>query len=209
MRTKTLLIAAAALAATIISSEAQTPVYSANIVGYINVTNVGGQFTLLNNPLDNGTNTLNSLFPSVPTGSQVQIWNGTGFNSSTKLGANWSPNSTIAVGQGFFLKLAASGTNTFAGSVVVQSGGSVTNNLTAGVFALVGPAIPFADTLGSTNINLQLPTGSQVQVWNGTGFNSSTKLGANWSPNLTILPGQGLFVKSTTSTNYVESLILQ
>ena len=43
MRTKTLLTAAAALAATVISSEAQT-VFSANVVGYANVV-MGPGFT--------------------------------------------------------------------------------------------------------------------------------------------------------------------
>jgi hypothetical protein len=41
MKSKTLLIAAAALVAGVITSEAQ--VYSANIVGYVNVTLPAGQ----------------------------------------------------------------------------------------------------------------------------------------------------------------------
>jgi hypothetical protein len=69
MRTKTLLIAAAALVATIVSSEAQT-VYSANVVGYINAvaasTNGGlPGFTLAANQLStigaNGSNAVNDV----------------------------------------------------------------------------------------------------------------------------------------------------
>ena len=49
---KTLLMAAAALAAGIITSQAQ-PVYSQNIVGYVNQTFVSGYVNVAN-PLDNG-----------------------------------------------------------------------------------------------------------------------------------------------------------
>ena len=203
MKTKTLLIAAAALAATVISSQAQ--VYS-GVVGYISVTNAPGQFTLIANALDNGSNTLTSLFPSVPTGSQVQIWNGTSFSVSTKTPTSWSPNSLLAVGQGFFLKINTAQTNTLVGSIDTAIGGTVTNNLTGGVFALIGSPIPFSDTLAGTNINLKLPTGSQVQVWNGAGFSVATKTPTSWSPNLTIQPGQGFFVKTSVNTNFVETM---
>ena len=203
MRTKTLLIAAAALAATVISSEAQ--VYS-GVVGYINVTNAPSQFTLICNALDNGTNTLVSLFPSVPTGSQIQIWNGSGFSVATKTPTSWSPNSTLNVGQGFFLKISSSQTNTLVGAVDTLPGATVTNNLTGGVFALIGSPIPFSDTLASTNLNLKLPTGSQVQIWNGSGFSVSTKTPTSWSPNSTIQAGQGFFVKSASTTNFVETM---
>jgi len=61
MRTQTLLIAAAtALAAAVTSSQAQT-VYSANVVGYINVTVPANSFSLIANQLDTGTNTVNNV----------------------------------------------------------------------------------------------------------------------------------------------------
>jgi hypothetical protein len=53
MRTKTLLIAAAALAVGIISSEAQ--VYSQNVVGYVNMTIPAGGFQIVGNQLLNGS----------------------------------------------------------------------------------------------------------------------------------------------------------
>ena len=61
MRTQTLLIAAAtALAAAVTSSQAQT-VYSANVVGYVNITVPANSFGLIANQLDVGTNTLNTV----------------------------------------------------------------------------------------------------------------------------------------------------
>lgn len=210
MRTKTLLLSAAALAAGLLSSQAQN-VYSANVVGYVNVTNAANVFALMSNPLDNGTNNLTSLFPSAPNGSQVQVWTGSGFQGATKnLTGNWSTNLVITPGEGFFVKLPGNGTNTFVGSVAVPVGGTNVLALPAGLFVLVGSPIPYSDTLTGTNLNLQLANGSQVQVWTGSGFQGSTKnLTGNWSTNLTITPGEGFFVKSSTATNWVQSFNLQ
>jgi hypothetical protein len=69
MRTKTLLIAAAALAVGIISSEAQ--VYSQNVVGYINITVPAGKFALIANQLDTGSNTIDNVISSGPVSSST------------------------------------------------------------------------------------------------------------------------------------------
>jgi hypothetical protein len=211
MRTKTLLLSAAAMVAGLLSSQAQSNVYSANIVGYVSVTNAAGVFVLMANPLDNGTNNLTSLFPIAPNNSQIQVWNGSGFTLATKqLTGNWSTNLVILPGQGFFAKFPAAGTNTFVGSVAVPVGGSVTNSLAAGLFTLVGSPIPYTDTLTGTNLNLQVANNSQVQVWNGTGFTLATKqLTGNWSANLTITPGEGFFLKPSAATNWVQTLNVQ
>jgi hypothetical protein len=91
MRTKTLLIAAAALAAGVISSQAQ-PVYSANIVGYVNLQ-AGTGFSQQPTPLDLAPgNSLTNIFqnpsPGGPgngaiDGDQVYIWNSHGFTILT------------------------------------------------------------------------------------------------------------------------------
>jgi hypothetical protein len=105
MRTKTLLIAVAALAAGILSSSAQT--YSQNVVGYYNVTIPGGQYFILGNQLANGSdanqtnNDINSVFTSgfssdsngPGPGSQCAqclIWNGAlkGYNNYYFLNAS-------------------------------------------------------------------------------------------------------------------------
>src|ERR1035437_3613111 len=76
---KTLLIAAAALAAGIITSQAQ-PVYSQNIVGYVNVPAAVG-FTAMDNPLNNnGNNSATNLFNATSganDGSIILQWAGT------------------------------------------------------------------------------------------------------------------------------------
>jgi len=79
MRTKTLLIAAAALAAGVISSQAQ--VYSQNIVGYVNSTfNGNNALTLISNPLTgNGTNGATQVLTGLVGGENLFLWNGHGY----------------------------------------------------------------------------------------------------------------------------------
>jgi len=213
MRTKTLLLSAAAMVAGLISAQAQSNVYSANIVGYVTVTNAANQFALYSNPLDSGTNTVTSLFASSPNGTVVEVWNGAGFQSSTKgFGGVWTTNLTLVPGQGFFYKTSVNGTNTFVGSIIPANGASVTNNLANGLFALVGSPIPYTDNLTGTNLNLNtaVANGTVVEVWNGTGFQSATKgFGGVWTTNLVIQPGQGFFVKPNNAATWVQTLNVQ
>src|SRR5260370_42625696 len=73
MRTKALLCAAA-LAAGAVTSMAQSNVYSLNVVGYVNKSFQNGFFTLVCNPLDDGTNTLGSILQNPPDNTQVFRW---------------------------------------------------------------------------------------------------------------------------------------
>jgi len=211
MRTKTLLIAAAALAATVISSEAQSTVYSANVVGYVNVVMPAGQLVLVSNPLDDGTNTTTSLGQNLANKSQIQIWNGAGFTATSKAGGVWSPDLSIPVGTGFFVNSKTTITNTFVGTVIPANNSSTTNALPAGALVLVGSTIPYAGDLNDTNLNLgpALANKSQIQVWNGTGFTATSKSGGVWTPNLSLAVAQGFFVDSKTATNWVQTLQLQ
>jgi hypothetical protein len=82
MRTKTLLIAAAALAVGIGSSLAQT--YSQNIVGYYNVTVPASKFQLIAVQLTDasGTYQINSqLTNGVADSSILLVWNGASFDN--------------------------------------------------------------------------------------------------------------------------------
>jgi len=138
---KTLLIAAAALAASVISSQAQ--VYSQNIVGYVNLPAVNG-FTAMCNPLsNNGNNSATNLFDAVSganDGSIILTWNGTSysqtaFDSSKSTGftdaATFSatlPPPILPPGQGFlFNNQNSSNTLTFTGAVFVDGAASGTN----------------------------------------------------------------------------------
>jgi hypothetical protein len=136
---KTLLIAAAALAASVISSQAQ--VYSQNIVGYVNLPAVAG-YTAMANPLsNNGNDSATNLFDVTGSndGSIILQWAGTKYKStafdSTSATGFSDPNTfaplpapILPAGQGFlFNQQNGSNTYTFVGSVAVGGPGSATN----------------------------------------------------------------------------------
>jgi hypothetical protein len=218
MKTKTLLIAAAALVAGVVSSEAQ--VYSANIVGYANVVVPKTTFTLLSNPLNDGTNTADDVMAALPTKSTLQLWNGTGFTIYTKSSSGFTTNSVavnpaIPVGSGFFVSSASLFTNTFVGTVVPGPGGNIsTNVLPKTSLVLLGSILPvsgFFDDVGTNTFNLAatLPTKSTVQLWNGASFTLYTKSSTGFTTNsVAVNPaysiGQGFFISSASATNWIQ-----
>ena len=210
MRTKTLLLSAVALAAGVVASQAQSNVYSANIVGYVNVTNAASTYTMMANPLDNGTNDLTGLLPSVPNGAQVLVFTGGVLQPSSKTKGVWSQNFIIPPGTGFFLNSPAAGTNTFVGNVAGTSNGIPTQ---AGVTILAGSPIPFSGTLtdtGTNTLNLNvLPNGSVIYRLIGGALQPSTKTKGVWSQNFTLNPGDGFYINSSGTTNIVQNLQLQ
>jgi hypothetical protein len=207
---KTLLIAAAALVAATVSSEAQ--VYSANIVGYVNATCPASTLVLLSNPLDDGTNHANDVFATLPNKSTVQLWNGTGFTSYTKTASGFAGNPSLPVGGGFFVSSVSNFTNTFVGNVVPNPGGNTaTNSLPAGTLVLVGSVLPvgghFNDAgTNAFNLTATLPNKSTVQLWNGSGFTSYTKTASGFAANPAYTPAQGFFVNSVSAANWVQTL---
>jgi hypothetical protein len=179
MRTKTLLLTAALVAAGVASSMAQSNVYSLNIVGYVNVPVEANRFYILNNPLDDGkgdviTNVLNLSFDNANLDqSTVFTFNqANGFVAEGWEGflTNWAPGTTVlAPGTGFFFQPSASDTITFVGSVVLAS----TNTLLPGL-NLVGSPYP-----ASTNVTALGFTGQdQDQIF-------------RWFPNQGSVGGYG------------------
>jgi hypothetical protein len=88
MRTKTLLLSAAALAAGVLSSLAQSSnVYSLNVVGYYNVPVTANGYAFLANQLTNAANNVNTALTNGPRSDVNGIvntvlfkWNGIGYN---------------------------------------------------------------------------------------------------------------------------------
>ncbi|MGA2243152.1 MAG: hypothetical protein ABSH11_14095 [Verrucomicrobiota bacterium] len=194
MRTKTLLIASAALAAGILACSAQT--YSQNVVGYANIqTLTGGNQYMLACPFAIGSsNGANEIFGlNLPSGSQIQTWDSGSSTFSTVIFDTSDPQGlgsdapvwytdndwdaatipTLPPGQGFFLTPNGPVTNTFAGAVAVAVGTSNQMVLpTGGNSYMVGSVVPYAGDVtngtastGGPNLN-GLPSGSQIQTWN-------------------------------------------
>jgi hypothetical protein len=157
MRTKTLLLAAVLGLASAATSMAQ--VYSANVVGYVNVSLASG-FNLLGNPLVSSNNTIKQVLPSVPEGAQVfKLLPSGAFNVDFYAGGVWydtvseAPSTTtLAPGEGFFLYTLATSNITFVGevkqgtnTVTLNNGFSLVSSVAPQVYSLVSPNFPAAD----------------------------------------------------------------
>jgi hypothetical protein len=199
MKLTTLLVAAVALTAGIIASKAQ--VYSQNVVGYANVPTAGSGTFALTVPfvvgLSNGGNEVFPLVggnPSIPDGSELLIWTGSGFTAwfsdsgSTSLWDDGNQNPTnaaplLTVGKGFFLIPAGNTTNTFVGAVSVNVGTSNVTTLAGSATVLVAPAVPYGGSVTNGNLvtgtggpnlwnngSVGIPDGTELLVWNGSGL---------------------------------------
>jgi hypothetical protein len=173
MRTKTLLLTAAALLAAGVASTQAQPVYSQNIVGYASVaTPAAGKNYLITIPfaigVSNGANEIWPLIspgvPTLPDGSSILLWNGKGYTtylSDSGSPTLWDDNNgsslsfapVLPVGQGFFLNpFLAKVTNTFAGTIAINVGTSNKMVLTsAGKNYLVGCVVPYAGAVTNGN----------------------------------------------------------
>jgi hypothetical protein len=223
MRTKTLLAAAAMMAAGLASSMAQSNVYSLNVVGYVNYTFKGGQlFTLTANPLNSSSNTLAGVFGTgspltgLPAGSQVQVWDYAAQDfvpyTKTPVGSGWGANATVPIvpGKGVFVKITgADYTNTYVGEVLQ---GNLTNATLAN-FNLIGNLVPDSGT--APQVGLEPVQGAQVQKWSvaAQDFVVSTKtpVPGGWSGGgvPSFAPGDGFFLKNTTPYNWVRNFTVQ
>jgi len=163
MRTKTLLIAAAALAMGIISSEAQ--VYSQNVVGYYNLTLTPGASAFIANQLQTvntagaylpqySTNNINDVLSAglfsdgnTVTNSVLYFWNGGGYTTYTYYNASDSGGSA-----GWYDELGNYVTN----ACLNQVGGSFLQNA-----ALVNMTATFVGTVQQGTNQYNVVTGVQ------------------------------------------------
>jgi hypothetical protein len=205
MRTKTVLLSAAAVAAGVASLQAQSNVYSLNVVGYVNVTLNAG-YNAIVNPLDDGagnllTNVIGGGLAAtnqfvLPQGTSLLPWNGNGFgNAQTYITSygwydgsteNYSTNS-IPPGLGMMIQLppgSPATTITFVGNVLQ---GTTTNYLSAG-YTLTGSTFPVAMPPGvvgdgQPGVTMQMPViqgDSLVTFNNPGGFYSYTYVGTSY-----------------------------
>src|SRR5579859_61744 len=233
MRTKILLAAAAAMAAGMVASNAQ--VYSANVVGYVNVVLPGnGAFTLVATPFDDGngnylTNLVNSALPGGAPAVRSSIYYLSGGVPTTvgKTAAGWASSPQLPPGTGFYIKNGGAGapdlTNTFVGTVVVNSGGSTNIAIPAG-FSLTGSLIPYAGNIaigGQAGGDANLNYGTVATIGTGTGTSKITYLNAGvltsvsklnathlWGSTVAVVPAQGFWIyNATVATNFVQNAI--
>jgi len=205
MRTKTLLLVAAAAAAGIVSSNAQ--VYSVNAVGYVNKTVPANGFALISNPLNATTNTIAALFGGqVPDGFQVFVWDTTSKQfkfTSYDSTFGWDPiataNGELKPGGGVFVKNPTSNavTVTFVGEVPQ---GTLTTALVPGL-QIVSSQVPQAGTLDT--LSYTAADQDKVYQWDTTKqlYNfSQYDPTFGWDPALKTLDvGDAVFLSKTAA----------
>lgn len=215
MRTKTLVIAAALLAAGVASSLAQSNVYSLNVVGYVNTVIVGdAKYTAVANPLDAEANTLGALLGSLPNGSQVLKYNPalSDYESYGKVafGTGWTGGGeavSLAPGEGVLILTPAGSanvTNTFVGEVM--QGSALTVNLPAG-YKMIGNMVPDSGLV--SDLGLVPPNGSQLLKWDiglqdFVGF-GKVAFGSGWTPSVpSIGVAEAFFVNAAEAYDWVR-----
>jgi len=217
MRTKTLLLTAALIAAGALPSLAQSNVYSVNVVGYVNVPITNG-YNFIANPLDfDGTGTNNTITTafgnSLPSGSQVFKFSGGVFGQSDFYitGPGWLSGGTISLnpGEGIVLQSAGNGSVTFAGTVLQ---GTRTTAIPLG-FAIISSKVPVGGPITSV-LNLQPSNGDQLLPWDpvAQGYTSSFLYvtGPGWLPSEPSLAvGQASFIQTVASNNWTTNFVVQ
>lgn len=198
-------ILSATLIAGLFSSAAfaQTTVSSANVVGYNQITIPTNQLVLVATSFLNDSNTVAGLFPDLPAGSKISIWDTTEqkYIAVSKGRTTWGAGGTnqIPRGKGVFIMLPTGiGTNLYVS-------GDVPQDSTSTVYKVSGLALmsyPYPADVAFTNTALAksaLP-GDKISFWNN-GWASYSRGRTAWGTptNLQLRVGQAFFYQSTTN----------
>jgi len=227
MRTKTLLLSAAAMAAGLLSSVAQSNVYSANVVGYMNFNLTNGYNLIaagqLGSDASGTNNNVTTVFgTNLPPNTTVLAWSATGatFNNATWVNAKgvfkWSGdtndiNAALQLGQGVFIQSPSAATLTIVGNVVqgtnlvALSPGLNLVSFEAPVAGGLQTTLGYAPTAGDTVLFWDPVSQSYAQNFNYVNSKGVLK----WSPSEPqITAGQAIFL-STTNPKWTNSFIVQ
>jgi len=206
---KTLLMAAAALAAGVMSSQAG--VYSLNIVGYINIPVPANQFTLIANQLDTGSNTVDNVLQSGAVSSDTTLlyWTGSQFQQFIYYNTGDSPDggqgwyqtfglglpatNSLAPSQGVFAHSSSAITMTTVGTVLT---GTNLINVPTGQFIYSYP-VPLG---GQSLDQMGFPGTSSADtclIWNGHAYQQYIYYNTSDSPD----GGQGWYQTYGAGTN--------
>ena len=184
-------IATVALGAVGIATSMADPVYSANVVGFVNVT-VHPTWNLIANPLNGTNNTLSTILPSAPNGAYTMGWNSAAqaytvwdayldaANSPDGVTPGWYNNdtgnpstTTYAPGSAFFYfnpPSVGTTTLTFVGEVPQVN---LTSSI-AGNYSLGSALVPSSPALTSAN-GFPAVDGMFYQTFNGVDQTYSTQ----------------------------------
>ena len=220
-----MLLSAVALAAGLLSSQAQNNVYSLNIVGYVNIP-LPYSLNAVANQLNAGTNRADQVVPYL-VGDNIQVWSGvswTLYGMDDLSGSGWVDGNgadvalenlpVLSPGKMFFYGKNSTITNiTLVGNVPTG-----TNNVTMDLaLNAVASPLPYGGNVQSGPIALPIVVGDNVQTWNGAAWvlkNSDDLSGTGWTdsngadttePSVNV--GQGFFYgKNGSTVNWTQIL---
>jgi hypothetical protein len=207
MRTKTLLLTAAVLAAGLGASVAQS-VFSVNAVGYVNLVYPGSGFKIIANPLNATNNTIGFLLPNVPDFTTLYKWNEglAQFDIATFFFGWDHPEYTLKPGEGAFITSGAPFTNTFVGDVLQ---GSLTNPIPAG-YSIRGSLVPQTGTVSA--LGLTMNDFDTIYQWNPAlnagsgGYDIFTYFFGSWGPSEpSISVGEAVFMSTGGPVNWTRT----
>lgn len=222
MRTKSMILGAALLAAGVASSMAQSNVYSLNVVGYVvQATNAGGSALLITiaNQLNTGNDVLSNVIQSPPNFTSFYLWdtNTSSFDTSTFVFGSWSANLGFTQGQGAFVGIPAGTTfsNTFVGQV---QQGLLTNKLNSGL-TMTSSQVPLAGTADSLGLTAAISGTSfpAVLKWNvaNQSYDNYSYVFGSWggpggstnSPAINV--GESFFTSLSGAASWVTNFTVQ
>ena len=190
---------------------ASSPVFSVNIVGYVNLSLPPG-LSLIANPLYYTNNALSFWLPQAPDGAQVfKYLAGGGFEVSTfdaAAGAWSNPDLQVPIGEGFYFHNPSSQAfgYTFFGEV---HQGTLVNPLAAGI-STKGSLVPQSGSINSLHgipgqpgdeIRIYTPDGQNGGVYSSSVFDATANA---WVPDLTLGVGQGFWIQKQNPQDWVR-----
>jgi hypothetical protein len=192
---------------------AQSPVYSVNIVGYINKTLNSGLSLVANQLNASPDNSVATLMPN-PGAVTVYKFVGSSFvGNAFDLDNGWGdPTMPLAPGEGFFIDNATGGPLqlTFVGEVALSKTVNLTSGL--GIYSSTVPKTGTLDSTPGTGLGFPAPTDNiTVYKWTGSGYDGiAFDLDNGWpgpggaGPTLNI--SEAVFIDSAIPIAWTQTL---
>jgi len=199
-------------------ASAQT-VVTLGTFGFSRVAEPAG-FHIAGMQFDNTTNTPQTVYgDTLPSGSKVYSWNGSGYSSATYgpvfvpgtgTVTKWNADLDLGNGDGYWVEAPGVVASTLSGDVPLDD--SITNSIVAG-FQLCSYPYPVDRVV--TNLGFSPVSGDKIYVWDGSGYSSSsygsvfvpgTGTVIKWNnETLSIATGEGFWYESNANTNWIAS----
>lgn len=184
-------------------------VFSANVVGYVNVTVPASGFAMVANQLNTTNNTLANVIPNPPPNTAAYKYGASGYTvyQFDEFDLKWLPdgNATVNPGEGLFIKNPTTSplTITFVGEVPQ---GTLTTDVPAG-FAIRSSMVPQQGKLGA-DLGFPGAPNDQVYVYNNGSYTvyQFDEFDLKWLPDdPTIAVGQAFFSKKGAAASWTRT----